>query len=363
MAGSSVSDDARAVTRIDELRAMFQADIAEGVFGLGGQLAFYVNGHLAVDDAVGIVSPGVPMVSNTLHNVWCASKPLVAMAVLLAAERGDLDLDAPISEQFADHEALGLVASSPRQVLSHASRSIEPRAFAAAFAMPQDRLNAAVTSSRSEWGYSEYAGWRIMDEVLSQLRASSASRVVMADVVVPMGMEDDVRMDLTLTDLVRLDGRIGAVYPHLPASRLFSRHDATIYLARTDRAVTGAYMTARALGSFYARLLAVLRGEPTPGLPSPTMLRDALGRPRGGGYDTVLERECDFAAGFMVNLPEHGMAADLPPEAFGHSGLTGSIFGLANPRSGCALAVVLNGANISVDDARLLYRRYTRFCV
>jgi CubicO group peptidase (beta-lactamase class C family) len=344
------------------LQQLLLEDVEEMVFGTGAQAALYVSGQPLLEVATGSAGPGVAMSSSTLQNVWCASKPLLAMAVLRRVEYGDLDFDEPVGEQFPTHEALRLIDASPRQLLCHTAGLAGPRAYDALFARPADRLNAVVMAFGRESGYSEYAAWRVLDELLSVLSGTSAARVVMREVVEPLGLGSEVLLDLRYADHLDVDHRFGAVYPSLPFSTAMSQHDQVVYLSRSDRVVTGASMTARALCTFYARLLDVYHGAEVPGLPRPATLHDALARSRGHIYDAVLERECDFAAGFMIDLASHGMAASLPRESFGHSGMTGSIFALANPATRTAIALVFNGANTSIDDARLLYRRYSALC-
>lgn len=344
------------------LKQMLAEDVGEGVFGTGAQAALHVCDQPLFEVAIGAAGPSDAMSLSTLQNVWCASKPLLAMAILRRAEHGDLDLGEAVGEQFPTHEALRLIDASPRQLLCHAARLATPRAYEAMFSRPAERLNAAVVASGHEPGYSEYGAWRVLDELLSVLTGTSAARAVMRDVVEPLGLESEVLLDLRYADHLGVDHRLGAVYPSLPFSTAMSQHDQVVYLSRSDRVVTGASMTARALCTFYARLLDVYHGAMVPGLPRPATLRDELARSRGHTYDAVLERECDFAAGFMIDLASHGMAANLPRESFGHSGMTGSIFALANPATRTAIAVVFNGANTSIDDARLLYRRYSAFC-
>ncbi len=49
------------------------------------------------------------------------TKPVVAMAVMVAAEEGSIDLDAPVAEHLAAYRTPGKRAITPRHLLSHAS--------------------------------------------------------------------------------------------------------------------------------------------------------------------------------------------------------------------------------------------------
>ncbi|CAN5594352.1 hypothetical protein BH20ACT2_BH20ACT2_03070 [soil metagenome] len=85
-----------------------------------------------------------------------------------------------------------------------------------------------------------------------------------------------------------------------------------------------------------------------------------LGANRGRSWDPVLQRDCDFAGGFMIGLADHGFGTQLSDRAFEHVGLTGSSFVFADPERDLVAAVLVNGLNTSTDDAELLRRRFIR---
>lgn len=78
----------------------------------GAQVAVYRHGRLEVDLAIGA--------AEGRRLLWfSATKPVTAVAVLMLAERGRLDLDAPIADVWPEFAAGGKEACTVRHVLNH----------------------------------------------------------------------------------------------------------------------------------------------------------------------------------------------------------------------------------------------------
>ena len=59
-------------------------------------------------------------------------------------------------------------------------------------------------------------------------------------------------------------------------------------------------------------------------------------------FGPVLDRDCQFGLGFMVNLADH-LCGPLSDESFGHTFLAGMTFASADPELGQASACHING--------------------
>src|SRR5262245_7985576 len=76
---------------------------------LGAAVAVTIDGRLVVDLWGGWVDEGRtrPWRDDTLVNVFSVGKPMAALCVLILAERGQIDLDAPVARywpEFAAHD-------------------------------------------------------------------------------------------------------------------------------------------------------------------------------------------------------------------------------------------------------------------
>jgi CubicO group peptidase (beta-lactamase class C family) len=102
------------------LRDLLDRCLADGT-DAGASLAVVHDGELVVDLWGGEARPGVPWTRDTLVQVWSVTKTMVGLAVLVLADRGELDLDAPVARYWPDFAAAGKGDVRVRQVLGHTS--------------------------------------------------------------------------------------------------------------------------------------------------------------------------------------------------------------------------------------------------
>lgn len=102
------------------LRDLFDRSLADGA-DAGASLALVHDGELLVDLWGGEARPGVPWTRDTLVQVWSVTKTMVGLATLVLADRGVLDLDAPVASYWPDFAAAGKSDVRVRQVLGHTS--------------------------------------------------------------------------------------------------------------------------------------------------------------------------------------------------------------------------------------------------
>ena len=60
-----------------------------------------------------------PWEHDTITNVWSTTKTMVALSALILADRGDLDLDAPVASHWPEFAAAGKERVLVRHLLSH----------------------------------------------------------------------------------------------------------------------------------------------------------------------------------------------------------------------------------------------------
>jgi CubicO group peptidase (beta-lactamase class C family) len=111
-ANKSFSDDRR-------VRAALQEAVKRGETGVS--VAVYHRGKLIIDAQAGIADPATkkPVDSCTIFPVFSVTKGVTALAVHIQAERGLLDLDAPISKYWPEFAANGKEGITITQALSH----------------------------------------------------------------------------------------------------------------------------------------------------------------------------------------------------------------------------------------------------
>ncbi|MFI7537949.1 serine hydrolase domain-containing protein [Streptosporangium sp. NPDC049376] len=91
---------------------------------VGAAFAAYHDGRLVADLWGGSADPdsGAPWRRDTLQLVFSGAKGLIAACVLLLAERGRLDLDAPAARYWPEFAAAGKSAITVTQIMSHQAR-------------------------------------------------------------------------------------------------------------------------------------------------------------------------------------------------------------------------------------------------
>lgn len=108
-------------THEPRVQAALERAIELGEGGL--QVAAYLGEELIVDQWAGCadVETGTPVAADTLFAVFSVTKGVTAAAVNMQAERGLLDLDAPIARYWPEFAQNGKDRITIRHVLSHRS--------------------------------------------------------------------------------------------------------------------------------------------------------------------------------------------------------------------------------------------------
>jgi CubicO group peptidase (beta-lactamase class C family) len=87
----------------------------------GAAAAVYVDGVPVVDVWGGFADAGrtIPWQRDTIVNVWSVTKTMTALCALLLADRGELDLDAPVARYWPEFAASAKQGVLVRHLLAH----------------------------------------------------------------------------------------------------------------------------------------------------------------------------------------------------------------------------------------------------
>ncbi|MFG2730442.1 serine hydrolase domain-containing protein [Streptomyces canus] len=93
--------------------------LAEG--DVGGSVAVFVDGEPVVDVWAGHADADrtAPWEQDTITNVFSTTKTMTALCALILADRGELDLDAPVARYWPEFAAAGKEKVLVRHLLSH----------------------------------------------------------------------------------------------------------------------------------------------------------------------------------------------------------------------------------------------------
>lgn len=104
------------------VREVFEGNFTERD-DVGASFAVSVDGELVVDLWGGFADGARerPWQQDTIVNVYSTTKTMAALAVLVLADRGDLDLDAPVADYWPEFAAAGKAAVRVKHVMSHSA--------------------------------------------------------------------------------------------------------------------------------------------------------------------------------------------------------------------------------------------------
>ncbi|MET7403066.1 serine hydrolase domain-containing protein [Dactylosporangium sp. NPDC005572] len=336
---------------------------------VGAAFAAYHHGRLVVDLWGGVTDPatGAPWRADTLQLIFSGAKGLTTACVLLLAERGQLDLDAPAARYWPEFAAAGKGAITVAGILSHQARLpgvrepvpdlLDHRAVAALLAAqaPLDDPRAGFVYHALTWGW-------LVDELIRRVDGRTAGALFADEFAGPLGL--DVYLGLpdehhhrastmlagpgllldpepTGTDPLRVLTHNPLVVTGSPAVWNSPR------FRRAGLAAVGAFATARSMARFYACLAAGGELDGVRVLAPSTVDRGR--RLLRRGTSPVWGTPMAFGAGFELNTPLEILGP--PPDAFGHAGAGGSRHG-AWPSLGVAFSYAMNEARAASPDPR-----------
>lgn len=108
--------------RFEELADLLHANVADGI-ERGASLCVIQDGEVLVDIWDGWADPErtTPWQRDTITPVWSITKTMTNLAALVLADRGLIDLDAPVATYWPEFAAAGKESVTVAQVLGHTS--------------------------------------------------------------------------------------------------------------------------------------------------------------------------------------------------------------------------------------------------
>jgi CubicO group peptidase (beta-lactamase class C family) len=164
----------------------------------GGAAAVYVDGEPVVDVWGGFADADrtVPWRRETLVNVWSTTKTMTALCALLLADRGDLDLDAPVARYWPRFAAAGKEGVLVRHVLAHTAGLPDwdgPLTADDLYDTPSVTARLAAQAPRWEpgtaAGYHSLTQGFLVGEVVRRVTGRTVGEFFAAEVAGPLGAD------------------------------------------------------------------------------------------------------------------------------------------------------------------------------
>ena len=344
---------------------------------VGAALSVYVDGRQVVDLGGGTThGPSDsalprPYDGDTPQVVMSGTKGFTALCANLLADRGLLDVDAPVASYWPEFAAAGKGAIPVRWLLSHQTGlPYVTQALPVTDVLAWDPVVSALAGQAPLWepgtahGYHALTfGW-LVGELIRRVDGRSVGRFLADEIAAPLGLDLWLGLPAALHDtvapLTRRPGRFGTPRPEDDLSlvtMIGMIRGADDILVKAIDGVPGMFgdevvlnqpevlagevpaangvTTARSLAKLYAATIGPVDG--TGPLLSSTQV-DAAREVQTRGVDRVINHETSFGLGFMCScrFSRYGGA-----RGFGHTGGGGSM-GFADPEAGIAFGYVMN---------------------
>jgi CubicO group peptidase (beta-lactamase class C family) len=179
----------------EEIRDVFEANFTDhGEVGAG--FAVYLDGQPVVDLTGGTTADGTPYGADTLQMVFSSTKGATALCAHLLAQRGLLDLHAPVVEYWPEFGAHGKDRIPVAWLLSHKAGLIDvDRRLGHEEMLDWDTVVEALGETAPLWepgtrhGYHAVTyGW-LVGEVVRRITGTSIGEFFAKEIAGPLGLE------------------------------------------------------------------------------------------------------------------------------------------------------------------------------
>lgn len=183
---------------------------------VGASAAVYVDGEPVVDIWGGYADATrtVPWRRDTIVNVFSTTKTMVALCALILADRGELDLDAPVARYWPEFAAAGKRDVRVRHLLGHSAGLPdwdEPTTVADLYAWPT--VTARLAAQAPRWEPGTAAGYHsvtfgfLVGEVIRRVTGRSPGTFFAEEVAGPLGADFHIGLP------AEHDHRVAALIP------------------------------------------------------------------------------------------------------------------------------------------------------
>src|SRR5215831_9450561 len=322
----------------------------------GGSVAVFVDGEPVVDVWAGFADADrtIPWQRDTITNVWSVTKTMTALCALVLADRGELDLAAPVGRYWPEFAVAGKDKVLVRHLLAHTAGLPDwDGPVADLYDWPS--ATARLAAQAPQWEPGTAAGYHsltqgfLVGEVVRRITGRSLGDFFAAEVTGPLGAdfhiglpaEHDHRVAATVPPPGRDDDYAASSAapsdaPPSPGTPLRVRDGNSAAWRRAQNPAVGGYGNARSVALVQSVMACggTLRGR--------RLLSQA-------GCDRVTEEQ---GVDSLLGMPVHwGLGYALFGSNYGWGGWGGSIV-MVDPGERLAVAYVTNQMREPADDTR-----------
>lgn len=210
--------------RFGAVREAFEANFVpkeDDIFDQGASVAMTLDGEMVVDLWGGTANrdagASMPWDEDTIINVWSTTKTVSALACLMLADRGELDLYAPVAKVWPEFAAEGKSEIEVRHLMSHTaglSGWQEPITYDVLY--DQERAASLLAAQAPWWepgtasGYHAITQGYLEAELVRRVTGQTIGRFVAEEITAPLGA------DFHIGTTAEHDHRVAHVVPPPP---------------------------------------------------------------------------------------------------------------------------------------------------
>jgi CubicO group peptidase (beta-lactamase class C family) len=182
--------------RFTSVRSTFEANLDNGK-DVGASVSVIHDGEVVVDLWGGTIDDaGTPWAEDTIINVWSTTKTMTALSALVLADRGELDLHAPVARYWPEFAAEGKEKVTVAHLLSHAaglSGWQEP--MEAADLYDWEKATARLAAQAPWWepgtasGYHAITQGYLVGEVIRRITGRTVGTFFAEEIAHPLGAD------------------------------------------------------------------------------------------------------------------------------------------------------------------------------
>lgn len=200
--------------RFQAVRDTFVANFEQGL-EIGASVAVTLDGRSVVDLWAGEAAEGgVPWEQDTIVNVYSSTKTMAALCVLMLADRGEVDLSAPVAKYWPEFAANGKQDVLVRHVMSHSAGlsgfdtpvKVE-QLYDWNFICEQLEAQAPWWEPGTVSGYHAITQGYLQGEIVRRVSGRSIGTFFREEVAVPLGADFHIGLD------AEHDSRVGELKP------------------------------------------------------------------------------------------------------------------------------------------------------
>ncbi|MGW6906640.1 serine hydrolase domain-containing protein [Streptomyces sp. NPDC054940] len=364
--------------RFAAVRTAFEVNFRERG-ELGAAVAVTIDGESVVDLWGGWADPARsrPWERDTLVNVWSTSKGPTALCAHILADRGLLDLDAPVATYWPEFAAAGKDQILVRHLLSHRAGLSGLREPHSLQQLCDWELTAQRLAAMEPWwtpgtvsGYHALTFGFLVGEVVRRVSGLLPGAFLEREVTGPLGIDfaiglpekDSGRVAELIHPPTAASSEQAAIFSQLTPAALAALTNPVVGAAQANSPEWRAAEIPAANGHGTARAVAALygifagRGAYDGHRVLSPEAAERVREGQGGCRDLVLgagfESETEVGLGLWLSGPNGSYGPN--PRAFGHDGFGGSC-GLADPEAGVSLGYAMNamGPHIANDPRKM----------